>query len=74
MNSVEKYLPPGELSAALLERYGLEVTPDYLRVIRAASIARKDGVFVARCGRPSEVFTWIRNNPGFRRRSTRAAA
>lgn len=73
MSTIEKYLPPGELSLALRERFGLFVTTDYVRAIRTASIYAKDGTFIAGCARPSELVEWIRKHPEFRRRSVRVA-
>lgn len=72
MSTDEKYLNPKELSAAMLERYGLGMTEDYVRAIRQESERRGDGVFVARFARPSELLKWLRENPTFTRRSARA--
>lgn len=66
--NAERYLPPKELSAALLTVYGLRLSPDYIRAIRRETVRRGERVFVLGMGKPSEVFEWARSNPQFRRR------
>jgi hypothetical protein len=64
--TVEKYLPPKELAAALEHQHGLAISPDYVRAVRREASRRGHRLFVAGMGRPAEVFAWLQDNPTFR--------
>lgn len=64
-------MPPKEIAGELLERFGVTVSADYIRAIRAASLARGETLFVGGSASPAAVFEWLRNNPNFRKRGFR---
>lgn len=66
MQTVEKYLQPGEISLKLCEQYGLCVSTDYIRSIRRETITKGETLFVCGEARASDVYTWLKANPSFR--------
>lgn len=70
-------MAPKELSTALLEEYGLCLSPAYIRKVREAANRAGDRVFVAGVAYPRDVFEWLAGHPDFspfRRPSSRFAA
>lgn len=65
---IEKALPSKELQAALCRDHGLCYTVDYIRSIRRYCVRVKNGVFIGREARPSDVVEFLRKNPNFSRR------
>ena len=65
MITPEKFLDPKELSAAMLDQYGLAIKTRHIWSIRAACAQRSATFFVIGRARPSELMQWLKDNPTF---------
>lgn len=63
--STEKYETPKELSDTLYRIHGLSLAPQFIREVRAESIARGETLFVIGMARPGELLQWLQANPTF---------